>query len=211
MDFAACYVDDAFVVHLVELAAEIETALGYQPGHVFHPDVEGLGACGAQTAAFHEAHNLLSDGGCWLSPGLVTDALTLGADDVEQVEPEDFLFCNEFQYLLLVDAEDAALFKGSERLGIALRQPEEALRLDDVGSCHLFGEAITSIIGAAFHFDRATGKEIDVLAGVAFADNRFVACYFQKAEFGVCNHLVQVVVAHSLEEWELEQLLKDVF
>ena len=92
MNDASGNVDQALLMHGVEFLGDVQSALSNERGECFHLDVQRFLSSGSHTMCLYEADDLVSDSLRTNTPGLMSDALTLCTDDVEQVQLEDHVF-----------------------------------------------------------------------------------------------------------------------
>jgi len=120
-------------LHLPEFARYVQPTFGNVTGKCFHFDMQCFCSCGAKTARFHESDYLAANTLWWYSPWLMVGSLAVGADNVEQIEPENEVLFRQTEHFLLVNADEIAVFDGCERLGISLCEAEYPFCLQDGG------------------------------------------------------------------------------
>ena len=117
LDAAASEEEEAVVLHLVEVTADIEATVAHLVGKAGHQNLERLGTCWIYATLAEEADDALRQGGGIAVPGLAHELLSLSGIEVEQVEAEDEELVAEAHDLVLADGDEAAVVEGGEGVG----------------------------------------------------------------------------------------------
>ena len=200
VDDATCNLYEPGVVHAVQFSRHVESAFTYFGGQSFHLDVESLCANGPLTVGDKETNDFRVDIFWFWVPRQSCYALSLGADDVEQVEAEYLVLLRQTQNFRLAEPDKVTGRQGHHGEAISLCKSENALRLYHGGGMNGFGEAVTVVVGPAGGANGAVDKNINAVADVALADDGFAAPESHEAELRLRDNVGNVAAAHSQEQ-----------
>lgn len=184
-------------MHPVQLSRDVQAAFANFASQRFHLDVQSLAANGMQAMRLEEPDDFRMNGFGNGMPGKARDALSLCADDVQEVQAKNLVLLRQPQNLAFAEFNEVACGRCCDRDAIALCEAENALGLDDRWGVDDLRETITVVVGMTHDVDLAAGENVDTIADISLANYGFVASHFYKTKPRVSHDLSYVVKAHS--------------
>lgn len=201
---------EPIVLQLVQDARHVQTTVVQFLGQSFHEDEEGLGTGRIAAVCYQETDHPFTQGLWRTAPQLLRQFLCLGGVVVDEIQAEHQEILQQTEHLLLIDGEQTDIRLGGHVSGVTLVIAKYRLLLDDVRGTHVFLYGESSVVSKMLHLHHTANHEIELVAGIPCHDDPLAGRDLHETEADMTRDDFQIIVAHSLEEGELQQLVVDL-